>query len=255
MTAKPVPTLRPLPDQELVKADLAGARVAIHSLGAPVGWPSLHCGTVDLAGGPDGWTAVLADLGWVKLALLWRDLPGVIDRCEEVIEERVNQRTAKYQRPADNGARASEPNAPRPTKGQETVPILEWKENTSMLDPGAYAAEVTAIEETTGEFGPQLKFTFTILGTDGQPTLDPEGNPIEQWGWCSAKWHEKSKLYTWVKALLRGKGPGPGNGLDTDILLKKKCDIVLAEKIGPNGTRTKLEEVVAYRTYTGADEF
>jgi hypothetical protein len=57
--------------------------------------------------------------------------------------------------------------------------------------------QITAIEETDGQWGAGLKF---IIVLDGEETAD-DGYPRETWAFCSQKLSPRSKLYAWAKGL------------------------------------------------------
>ena len=89
------------------------------------------------------------------------------------------------------------------------------------IPTGDYPAEIEAVELTDGQFGQQLKFTFTL-----------DGKNQSLWGWASASFTTKSKLYTWTRAAFGGKPIPPNYNLDTDHLIGKKVllTVVTARK-------------------------
>lgn len=89
------------------------------------------------------------------------------------------------------------------------------------IPTGDYPAEIEAVELTDGQFGQQLKFTFTL-----------DGKNQSLWGWASASFTTKSKLYAWTRAAFGGKPIPPNYNLDTDHLIGKKVllTVVVARK-------------------------
>jgi hypothetical protein len=65
-----------------------------------------------------------------------------------------------------------------------------------VIETGQYPAKITDIEAVSGQYGDQLKFTFTLPSS--------EGNTRTLLGWCSAKFCPKSKLYEWTQAAMGG---------------------------------------------------
>lgn len=92
---------------------------------------------------------------------------------------------------------------------------------------GVYPAVVDSVDEDDGKFGPQLKFVFKIT----------EGKYADQtvWGWCGQSLTPKSKLTTWLPALLPGISVGKGFELDPADLEGKTCKLVLGVKAGDDG--------------------
>ena len=117
---------------------------------------------------------------------------------------------------------------------------LQWR-TFAGLPAGDYPAVIQEIQEDEGKFGPQLRFQFVILDGDGQLT----NRQIR--GWCSAKWGPGTKLFEWTKAILGKNCPPPGAALDTDLLLRRRCDIrVEARSEG----RSVVAGVYPYRSIT-----
>lgn len=81
------------------------------------------------------------------------------------------------------------------------------------LAPGLYPVRVTKIEETVGQFGPQLQVDFEVDGGEH------DGRQLRSW--ASAKLTSRSKLGNWVRALLGLEMFPPGYELDTDALVGK----------------------------------
>jgi hypothetical protein len=52
------------------------------------------------------------------------------------------------------------------------------KKQYVLMDEGTYLAEITELEQDKGDFGPQVKFTFTLL--------DVNEEDAQLIGWCSA---------------------------------------------------------------------
>lgn len=102
-----------------------------------------------------------------------------------------------------------------------------------VLDTGTYAATVKGIEETTGQFGPQLQWEFLL--DDGSSTLRT---------WSSQSLSAKSKLGRWTRAIL---GDIPEE-LDTQDLIGKPCRLSVVIKAREDGSETnRIDEVLAPR--------
>lgn len=130
------------------------------------------------------------------------------------------------------------------------MPILQWTEGAEILAPGNYAVQITKIEQVAGQYGPQLQFQFQLVDaedklTDGQIR-----------GWCSERWGPKTKLTEWARNIL-GRLPGPDKPFDTDWLLGRKCDVLVAADPQTGGApdRSKLAGVFPFRSIsvTGGD--
>lgn len=108
----------------------------------------------------------------------------------------------------------------------------------SPLPDGIYPAEVTDIEETTGQFGEQLKFTFRLLS---QPDRDI-------FYWCSKKFTggtKPSKLYKVTRVLLGN--PIPTNMMfDSDQLIGRKARLNIIKVDTEKGTSNRVEAVLPF---------
>jgi len=93
------------------------------------------------------------------------------------------------------------------------------------IDPGVYAATIKEIEKVTGEFGDQLRFTFTL---DGIPDTEP-------WAWCSYKLGTQTKLWHWFTAL-KGRAPTIGEKVAPRDLVGCRCQLVIGAKKTKDGS-------------------
>jgi hypothetical protein len=91
-------------------------------------------------------------------------------------------------------------------------------------DPGVYAATVAEVETVSGEFGEQLRFTFTL---DDDPDAEP-------WAWASRKLGTQTKLWRWVTAL-KGRPPDIGERLAPRDLVGLRCQVVIGAKKTKSG--------------------
>jgi hypothetical protein len=99
-----------------------------------------------------------------------------------------------------------------------------------LLEVGTYAAMVQTIEQVTGQYGDQAKFTFALDDSDVTLTA-----------WASAKYGNKTKLGRWAAAILGGMP----DTLDTDDLVGKPCRITVVVKAKDDGTQyNKVDEVL-----------
>ena len=107
---------------------------------------------------------------------------------------------------------------------------------------GEYPAKITNIEKVDGQFGEQLKFTFTL-----QPNED--GEKRELIGWTSFVFSNRSKLYKLVRSALFNGGKIPrGYTLDTDELLGKPVVLVVTKRLNDSGEEfNKIDDVLPYR--------
>jgi len=109
------------------------------------------------------------------------------------------------------------------------------------LEPGEYVATVQRIEEQDGQYGLQLKWTFSL----DAPGADYDGRHVL--AWCSPSFTAKAKLGRWARALL-GSQADDIDELDTQLLVGLPCRLVLSSGIGTDGTeRNKVTEVLAPR--------
>ena len=87
---------------------------------------------------------------------------------------------------------------------------------------GEYPCTIENVEREDGDYGPQAKFTFALDNMDGK-TLH---------AWASAKYGSKTKLYSWVVAIL-GRVP---DEFDADELIGQPCTLVVVTKTKDDGT-------------------
>ncbi len=189
--------------------DPEGCRVAILDYGAILGWPHVQAGPLVFRKGKEEWEKTLAAAQRLWLGTAWY----TIEMLEHEWQlDREDERQAEIDK----------------QKEANRVAVLTWKDQKT-LDSGYYPTVITDIEETEGNYGPQLQFQFVVLDAEGDQT------DSEIRGWCGMSWGEKSKLYAWSKAILGKRCPGPGQPMDTDRLKNKKCDIQVEVK--PNQTQ------------------
>ena len=199
-----------------VTADREGALAAFCSYGEVTGFPPGGLPIIAVGKGQERWTAALIRATNAQLAEAWAQI-------EERERNRATQQTAECQ--------------------EKEMPVIQWTESGAGLEPGVYRAKVTEIMEETGQFGPQLRFQFKTLDSDG---AESDG---EIRGWCSAKWGPKAKLFDWARAILRAKCPGQGQPFDSDSLLNRKCDIeVVGYKKADGSDGTKIDRLYPYGT-------
>ena len=124
----------------------------------------------------------------------------------------------------------------------------------SMAEPGIYRVKVTSVEDApSNDYGPQLKFVFTVIDQDGDDTDQ------QIFGWCSPKFHPKSTLYAWSKAILRSKCPTPPDDIDTKSLIGKKCDLEYVEYTKTKGVNagqkgTKIGSLYPFGTMSSDED-
>lgn len=97
---------------------------------------------------------------------------------------------------------------------------------TNDIETGKYLVQIVDIEETTGEFGLQLKWSFEIVAGDNT------GKRLS--AWSSQAMTTKSKLVKWASAILRTT-PDQLDELDTDDLIGQRVVAVVVETAGKTG--------------------
>jgi hypothetical protein len=103
----------------------------------------------------------------------------------------------------------------------------------SNVEEGLYDAEITEVVASESQFGPQLKFSFTVLANDGT-TDKPYPTKLTYFTSQKLSNHPKCKLNTLCKVL----GVSiPGDELDVEELVGKSCKILVKniEKKGNDG--------------------
>ena len=81
-----------------------------------------------------------------------------------------------------------------------------------VIQEGYYPVTISKVEEVTGEFGRQERFTLSLPGNR------------ELLAWASASYTTKSKLYKWVRAVLFSGGSVPEDYiLDTQHFIGKQA--------------------------------
>lgn len=108
------------------------------------------------------------------------------------------------------------------------------------VDAGSYRARVEDVELTEGEFGPQLKFKFRLA--------EESFEDVVLLAWASAKFSPKSKLFSWVNALVfGGAGIDASYDLDTDTLRGRECMLLVEVQRKETGEYNKVRDVIALR--------
>lgn len=107
------------------------------------------------------------------------------------------------------------------------MPVVTFTDSDfEVLETGEYRVQVTNIEETAGNFGPQLKLTLEVIAGEH------EGASL--WTWCSIKGGPKSKLTRWCQAM--GIDTSAGTQINTDDLVGKRCTAVVLAKEKTDGS-------------------
>jgi hypothetical protein len=100
---------------------------------------------------------------------------------------------------------------------------------------------IDTLEQTDGQFGPQVKFTFKddtshLEETDGETMLT---------AWSSAKYTEKTKLFKWARAAL-GAEFNPDVDFQASKMTGKRVLLSVEKHISATGTEfNKVGEVMA----------
>jgi hypothetical protein len=103
-----------------------------------------------------------------------------------------------------------------------------------VIPEGYYPVTITKVEEATGEFGQQEKFTLSLPGNR------------ELLAWASASYTTKSKLYKWVRAVLFSGGSVPEDyELDTQDFIGKQAIAHITVRINTKGDNyNKVEDLL-----------
>lgn len=107
------------------------------------------------------------------------------------------------------------------------MPITVKQTQHVCLPAGVYPAQVSNIEDADGQYGPQLKFTFDLLG-------EHQGKQLT--GWTSKSFNVKSKLYEWTQGMLGGIAIDPEWDFSSDAVMGKKVLLTVLKKAGDNGS-------------------
>ncbi|MFH0900701.1 MAG: hypothetical protein V2A73_08750 [Pseudomonadota bacterium] len=213
--------------------DPAGARVALVAYGREYNYPACKLAGIKFLGGEAEWVNQVLGVGNLQAGL-------ALQAAEQLREK------------APDGSVQTKRGPTGPNEG-ETMPVLQPKE-FSGLEPGAYGVRIKEIvEQPAGERKPgmqfdpkpQLQFQFVVLDDGGQ---DTDG---EIRGWCNAVWGKKAKLVEWAQAILKGKCPKDDVPFDSDLLLNRKCDIVVEANAAGN---SKVTKVFPFRTISATDD-
>lgn len=206
--------------------DPVGIRIALEGYGLQIGWPALQLGPIEMKEGQLKWRLAVMHATPLMLGLAWK-----------AVEERDAQLAGQRPKGQDDQNKEREEN---------TMPVIQWTEFNG-VEPGNYSAVIESIEDTDGQFGPQLQFEFRVLDSGGNQT------DATVRGWCSSKWGPKAKLYGWATAILRNKCPKANQPIDTDVLIGRKCDLVVKEYAKPDGQKgTKIDAVYPFKSMTAA---
>ena len=98
----------------------------------------------------------------------------------------------------------------------------------SKYDPvptGEYPARISDIQADEGKFGPQVKFTFNLLGRDKTLT-----------GWTSQKFSRQSKLFKWTARALN-RSIRPNEAFNSDELLDREVRLQVVVKNRDDGSQ------------------
>lgn len=98
-----------------------------------------------------------------------------------------------------------------------TVPQTTYR----VIPAGWYTGKLFSVEETEGQFGPQLKLHWDLGDVEGQQT--------EISNWCSMRFSPKSKLYEIATILFKKQIPEDYD-LDTDHLIGREADLMVEVK-------------------------
>jgi hypothetical protein len=113
------------------------------------------------------------------------------------------------------------------------------KKTYAIIPEGTYPAIIQSLEQVEGQFGTQVKFTFSVLDLDEEVNLT---------GWCSINYSEKSKLFAWTKGAL-GDGFDPQADFEAAPLIGRRVLINVSQRMSATGTVfNKIEAVMPLPT-------
>jgi hypothetical protein len=103
-----------------------------------------------------------------------------------------------------------------------------------VIPDGFYPVTISKVEETTGEYGQQEKFTLSLPGNR------------ELLAWASASYTTKSKLYKWTGAVIFSGGAVPDDYiLDTQHFVGKQAIAHITVRINSKGDNyNKVEDLL-----------
>ena len=106
-----------------------------------------------------------------------------------------------------------------------------------VLEPGEYPAIVSRVEAVEGQYGPQLRWQFTL----------EHGNTLS--AWTSQTFSQRSKLYAWVRACFGGREIPAGWALDTAKLPGRPVRLIVVTEQGRDGEFSKVRELLPPRKF------
>jgi hypothetical protein len=106
------------------------------------------------------------------------------------------------------------------------------KKTFLLIPAGTYRAVILNLEKVVGNFGEQVRFTFTVLTPDVEYTL-PDGQ-VELLAWTSTNYSEKSKLYRWTRAALAGDFD-PNADFQAALLINARVLVNVEKNASPSG--------------------
>jgi hypothetical protein len=109
-----------------------------------------------------------------------------------------------------------------------------------VVPTGEYPAKIQKVEEVSGQFGDQLKFTFELPPNE-------EGEKRTLLGWASAKFNPLSKLYGWTESALGGAPIDRGYNFNSDDIIGKPVTLVVIVKMSEKGEVNKIQSVLPYK--------
>ena len=104
-----------------------------------------------------------------------------------------------------------------------------------LLPVGEYSAQITEVEPDDGQFGPQVKFTFTIL--------DEDYRDLTLLGWTSAKFNNKTKLYEWTREAFGNPIPKDYNFRSDDLVGRDVSLTVIVRRKDDGSEFNRIEAV------------
>lgn len=107
------------------------------------------------------------------------------------------------------------------------------------LEPGTYNARITGFEDATGQYGPQVKMSFEVFGSDKKGI---NGQTVSDYiGWTGKSAWKFTNLY---QATMKQEYK-PGTEVDMEMFNGKEVQLTLAEgKPQADGSPSRFPKVV-----------
>ena len=234
-------------------ADEVGCRAYLMALGDVLGYPEATLGPILCGRGKGEWSRSIGAAG-----------PHVLGRAALRTFQDGFMLVARPQVPE------AAPNGRYQTTGRVAGKNGREENSVTIVKPGAgggtqladgyYPAVISEITESSRDWPSrndpskmetvnQFVVQFIILDDDGKRTTD------EIRGYCRQAWSQRSTLFKWSSAILGRKCPKADEEFDTELLLKRRCDLQVVNQKSAQGTEySKVADVYPYRSMTAEED-